>query len=401
MRVILHCDLNNFFASVECILNPSLRGKCVGVTGDVESRHGIILAKSEKAKLYGVKTGMTLNEAKKVCPDIIFCPSHHDKYQAYSKLVKKIYTKYTDYIESFGIDECWLDCTSTVKLLGSGEEIAYKIKEEVKNTLGLTISVGVSFNKVFAKLGSDLKKPDAVTVISKENFKDKVWPLPVSDMLYVGRSMTEKLHKINVYSIGELANCSREYLENKFGKWGGVLHDYANGNDLSPVSKYDESDEIKSVGNSLTTYRDLVTFDDIKIVFSVLSESISERLINHNLYKATILSIYVRDSNLISSTRQCKLPFATELPSEFTKTAYNLFVENYGDKFSVRTLGISVSGFVTKGEQITFESENIEKKSKLNSIVLDIKKKYGQKSVLKGIVLKDKKIMRENPHDTE
>ena len=372
----------------------------MGVCGNIESRHGIILAKSENAKKLGVKTGMTIREAQKLCPELVLVEAHHSHYEAYSKLVKNIYLKYTDYIESFGIDECWLDVTSSLKMFGSGEDIAYKIKEQVKKELGLTISCGVSFNKVFAKLGSDMKKPDAVTVITKENFKQKIWSLPVSDLLYIGRSTTQKLNKININTIGDLANTDREFLEKKFGKWGGILHDYALGLDFSPVLKYNESDEVKSVGNSLTSYRDLQNYEDIKIVFSILCESVSERVTVAHLNKATILSIYVRDNTLQSITRQCKLPSPSKLSEDYFKTAFELFKKEYNEPFSIRTLGVSVSGFLTCEEQITFDDSNVIKRDKLNDTILNIKQKYGKKIVHKGIVLKDKKIMREDPAET-
>ncbi len=400
MRVIIHADLNNFYASVECLLNPTLKGKYVGVCGNIESRHGIILAKSENAKKLGVKTGMTIREAQKLCPELILVEAHHSHYDAYSKLVKNIYLQYTDYIESFGIDECWLDVTGSVKLFGSGEEIAYKIKEQVKRELGLTISCGVSFNKVFAKLGSDMKKPDAVTVISQENFKEKIWSLPASDLLYIGRSTTQKLTKINIKTIGDLANTDRDFLENKFGKWGGILHDYALGLDLSPVLKYNEDDEVKSVGNSLTSYRDLQNYEDVKIVFSILCESVAERVSLAHLNKASVLSIYVRDNTLKSITRQCKLSSPSKLPEDYSKTAIELFKKEFKEPFSIRTLGVSVSGFVINQEQITFDDENSLKRDKLNDTILNIKQKYGKKMVCKGIVLKDKKIMREDPAET-
>ncbi len=400
MRVIIHADLNNFFASVECLLNPDLQDKFVGVCGSIENRHGIILAKSENAKKLGVKTGMTIKEAQKLCPELTLVEAHHSHYSTYSKLVKNIYLKYTDYVESYGIDECWLDVTSSVKMFGTGEQIAYSIKEQVKNELGLTISCGVSFNKVFAKLGSDMKKPDAVTVISKENFKEKIWNLPVNELLYIGRSTNEKLKKINVNTIGELANTDREFLEKKFGKWGGILHDYALGLDNSPVLKYNEIDEVKSIGNSLTSYRDLVCYDDVKIVFSILAESVAERLSLASMQKATTLSIYVRDNSLQSITRQCKLPSPSKLPEIYSKTAFELFKKEFAEPFSIRTLGVSVSGFLHNDEQISFNDKTSVKMDKLNDTIIDLKKKYGKKMVCKGIVLKDKKIMREDPAET-
>ena len=279
MRTVLHVDLNNFYASVETIIDPSLKGDFLGVTGNIESRHGVILAKSESAKKAGVKTGMTVHEALKICPELKLVEAKHDRYVKYSEIVRNIYRRYTDVIEPFGIDECWLDCTSTVKMFGGGEKIANDIRETVKRETGLTVSVGVSFNKVFAKLGSDMKKPDAVTVISPENFKEKVWGLPVENLLFVGKSTLEKLKKYNIATFGDLAAVYEKFLTYKFGKWGATLKIYAEGLDDTPVMKDNESDEIKSVGNSITSYRDLVNMEDAKLVFSVLAASVSRRLI--------------------------------------------------------------------------------------------------------------------------
>ena len=395
-RDILHVDLNNFYASVEMILNPHLKDKFVAVCGSVENRHGIILAKSENAKKLGVKTGMVIRDALKLCPNLVLVEAKHDKYLAYSKLIKNIYRKYTDYIESFGIDECWLDVTNSVKMFGSAEKIANNIREEVKQKSGLTVSVGVSFNKVFAKLGSDLKKPDATTVISKENYREKIWNLPVENLLFVGKSTQAKLNKINILTIGDLAQMDGEYLTKKFGKWGKVLHEYANGLDDSLVSKDNEHDEVKSVGNSMTTYRDLVTDEDIKIILTVLAESVSSRVIEHDIGKPKTLSIYVRDEFLESITRQCKFEYPTVLPEDYVSTAFKLYKDNIKNGTCVRTLGISVSDFNNNEEQISFDDFKYAKKSKLNDTVSNIRNKYGSESVLKGILLKDKKFMREN-----
>ncbi|MBE5743780.1 MAG: DNA polymerase IV [Clostridiales bacterium] len=381
-------------------LDQSLVGKNVGVCGNAENRHGIILAKSEGAKKLGVKTGMTINEAKKLCPDIVLVEAKHSHYTAYSKLVKNIYRDYTDKIESFGIDECWLDVTESVKLFGSGKEIADSLRKRVKDELGLTISVGVSFNKVFAKLGSDLKKPDATTEINEDNYKETVWSLPVEDLLFVGKSTATKLKKINVKTIGDLANIDVNYLEKHFGKWGHILSDYANGRDNSPVQKDGEGEEAKSVGNSITSYRDLVCDEDVKIMFTALSESVSSRLISYGLGNATTLSIFVKDSFLNSSTRQGKLPFPTVIPDDFKDFAFRLFKENYNYSVGIRTLGISVSGFDNSVRQISFEEVKYEKKVNLNNAVGDIKEKYGNKSLLKGIVLKDKKLISDAEEGT-
>lgn len=397
MRVILHVDLNNFYASVEMKLNPLLEGKFIGVCGNVENRHGIILAKSENAKKMGVKTGMTILEAKRLCPEIVLVEANHSHYISYSKIVKNLYREYTDKIESFGIDECWLDVTESVSMFGSGKKIADEIRERVKNEIGLTVSVGVSFNKVFAKLGSDLKKPDGTTVIDQNNFKDLVWKQPIGDLLFVGKKTAEKLKKINVSTIGDLANMDVNYLERKFGKWGVALFNYANGNDNSPVLKDNEEEEIKSVGNSITSYRDLKSDEDVKIIFTVLSESVSSRLISYGLGKATTLSIYVRDEYLTSSTRQGKLLKPSVLAEDFMSFAFLLFKKHYDYSVGIRTVGITVSGFISDNEQISFDDAVYEKKVKLNSAISNIKDKYGNKSVLKGIVLKDKKLMREDP----
>ena len=233
-RVILHCDLNNFFASVSLLSNVTLYNLPVAVCGSVEARHGIVLAKNEIAKAYGVKTAEAIWEAKLKCPDLVTLPPDYKKYNEYSVLARKIYERYTDLIEPFGIDECWLDVTGSTRVFGSGEEIAYRIKNEIKRELGITASVGVSFNKVFAKLGSDMKKPDAVTVISRENFKEKVWPLPVSDLLFIGKNTAEKLKNSGVFTIGDIALCGENMLSRLLGKNGLMLKTYALGEDISP-----------------------------------------------------------------------------------------------------------------------------------------------------------------------
>lgn len=400
MRTILHVDLNNFYAGVEAILNPTLKGDFLGVTGNVESRHGIILAKSENAKKLGVKTGMTIREALKLCPKLKLVEAKHDIYVKYSEIVKGVYRRYTDLIEPFGIDECWLDCTSTAKMFGGGEKIANDIREAVKKETGLTVSVGVSFNKVFAKLGSDLKKPDAVTVINYDNFKQKVWHLPVENLLFVGKSTFERLSKYNITTIGDLAAVSEKFLTDKFGKWGATLKAYAEGLDDSPVCKDNESDEIKSVGNSITSYRDLFDIEDAKLLFSVLSESVSRRLISYNVGNATGISIYVRDNALNSITRSGRLPYPTVLADDFRLAAEKLLLNSYSFERPIRTLGLSVSGF-SQGEyeQITVYDKEYRKKLSLQLAVNAINEKYGKKSVVKGIVLKDKKLSNAEPSE--
>ncbi len=400
MRTVLHVDLNNFYASVETIIDPSLKGDFLGVTGNIESRHGVILAKSESAKKAGVKTGMTVHEALKICPELKLVEAKHDRYVKYSEIVRNIYRRYTDVIEPFGIDECWLDCTSTVKMFGGGEKIANDIRETVKRETGLTVSVGVSFNKVFAKLGSDMKKPDAVTVISPENFKEKVWGLPVENLLFVGKSTLEKLKKYNIATIGDLAAVDEKFLTDKFGKWGATLKIYAEGLDDTPVMKDNESDEIKSVGNSITSYRDLVNMEDAKLVFSVLAASVSRRLISYNVGKACGISVYVRDNELNSITRSARLPYPTVLADDFCAAAEKLLENSYDFKKPIRTLGLTVSGFTEKSyEQLTVYDKEYRKKLSLQLAVNAINEKYGKKSVMKGIVYKDKKLLGAEPSE--
>lgn len=255
-RVILHCDMNNFYASVECLHNPSIRGKPVAVCGDAELRHGIVLAKNYIAKSYGIKTGDVIWEARQKCKDLVVISANFPLYLRFSQLARKIYERYTDQIESFGIDECWLDVTGS-SCFGTGEQIANEIREAIKFELGCTTSIGVSWNKIFAKLGSDMKKPDATTVISKDNYKDTIFKLPAEDLLYVGRTTNAKLKKLNINTIGDVAQADIEFLKMRLGKWGEYLWIFANGYDQSNVSLNGAESVIKSVGNSTTTIRDL------------------------------------------------------------------------------------------------------------------------------------------------
>ena len=277
-RVILHSDLNNFYASVECLYNPSLRGKPVAVAGDPEARHGIVLAKNYEAKACGVATGNPLWMAKKKCPDIIFVPPHYDLYMKYSQIAKEIYSEYTDQVEPYGLDECWLDVTGSTHLFGDGRRIANELRKRIKFELGVTASVGVSYNKIFAKLGSDMKKPDATTIISSDHFRDVVWPLPVNDLLYVGRATHNKLKRYGIHTIGDLAQADQKLLHNMLGQNGLMLWMFANGLDTSPVSNIGAKFLIKSIGNSTTAPLDLITDEDIRITLMVLCESVSSQM---------------------------------------------------------------------------------------------------------------------------
>jgi len=324
MRTILHSDLNNFYASVECVYRPELRNVPMAVSGDPDARHGIILAKNELAKKCGVKTGEAIWQARQKCPGLQTLPPNFKRYMHFAKMMREIYADYTDYIEPFGLDEAWLDVSGHRK---SGVEIADIIRRRAKEELGLTASVGVSFNKVFAKLGSDMKKPDATTVISEENFREKVWPLPVDELLFVGPATKRKLRSRNIYTIGDLARCNVDTLRFFLGKNGEMIWNYARGRDTSPVLRQDESAMVKSVGNSTTTPRDLVCDQDVHLVLLLLSESVAERL-RANSFKGSVVSVYVRDCDLASFSCQRRLHAPTALSREIAACAQALFSEH-------------------------------------------------------------------------
>ena len=302
--VILHVDMNNFFASVSCRAHPELRDKPVAICGDIEKRHGIVLAKNNAAKARGVKTGSTVGEATFFCPDLCMLPPDNTLYLEVSREAKRIYYDYTSQVESFGIDECWLDVTGSLRLFGDGVTIADEIRRRVREQLGVTASVGVSFNKVFAKMGSDYKKPDATTLITPENFRELLWPLPVSDMLFAGRATQKKLHLYGIDTIGQLAQADFHMIVGLLGKCGAGLWQFANGLDRTPVCEGDHEPVIKSVGNSTTAPRDLISRDDVYIIMRVLSESVAARLRADRLCCRTV-QIEIRDRRLAVFSRQC------------------------------------------------------------------------------------------------
>jgi len=391
-RVILHCDLNNFYASVECLYNPDLKSVPMAVGGSKENRHGIILAKNNIAKAAGVKTAETIWQAKRKCPDLVIVPPRHSLYREISGRVREIYKKYTNQIEAFGIDENWLDVTGSTRLFGTGEEIAYEIKERIKNEIGITASVGVSFNKIFAKLGSDMKKPDAVTVISKENFKEKVWKLPVENLLYVGKVGASQLNKIGIYTIGELANTSADLLSKCFGKWGQEIWIYANGLDDSPVAFMDDEEPLKSISNSITTAKDLSNNYEVKLILYQLAESVGYRLRKHGL-KGKTIQITIKDSKFKTIDRQITLSEYTDVTADIAKYAYELFLKSWDWNKNIRLLGIRVTNFLRDDEceQITFfNDEHREKQQKLDQCLDKIRDKYGQKSVQRALLINDK-----------
>lgn len=399
-RIILHSDCNCFYASVECALNPALKGKPVAVSGNPEKRHGIILAKSEEAKKFGVKTGEAIWQARKKCPQLITLPPNFSKYVEYSKSVKEIYYKYTDMVESFGLDEAWLDVTGSTRLFGNGYKIAQKIRSRIKKELDITVSIGVSYNKIFAKLGSDYKKPDAVTLINKSNYKHMVWSLPAEDLLYVGSATKKKLNSLGIFTIGQIANTPVDILKKNLGKWGQMLHSFANGNDTSTVALYGETSPVKSIGNSTTSPRDLKDITDVKIIMGVLADSVARRMREQGL-SCMLVSITVRDNSLCSFTRQKKLLSYTDITSEILSTGLALFKESYSWKKPIRSLGLSVSELTCKdsGTQLSFFEDN---KKRLRQESLDkttdaLKNRFGNFIINPAVMLKDTTLSGFNP----
>ncbi|HIV02677.1 MAG TPA: DNA polymerase IV [Candidatus Aphodoplasma excrementigallinarum] len=398
-RTILHCDMNNFYASVECLYNPALRGKPVAVGGDVEARHGIILAKNYEAKKYGVQTGEALWQAKQKCPGLTIVPPSFDKYLRFSRLAREIYGCYTDRIESFGLDECWLDLTGSERLFGDGKAVADRLRERIKFELGVTISVGVSYNKIFSKLGSDMKKPDATTVITRENYKNVVWPLPVSDLLFVGPATTRKLARYGVHTIGQLAQADGEWLGRRLGKNGRTLYAFANGLDCSPVVANDAVSVIKSVGNSITAPHDLVTDEDVKLTLFILAESVAARLREQGL-RCTTVQISIRDNELFRYERQGKLDAPTSATRPIADKAYALYKQHHTSSKPIRSLGVRGTGLVTQDNvQLSFlaEAVKIQKQNDLESAIDGIRSRFGHSAVLRGIVLTDSAMAHIDP----
>ena len=386
-RVILHCDLNNFFASVSLLFNPTLRSVPVAVCGDKEQRHGIVLAKNEAAKRCGVKTAEAIFEARAKCPELVILPPMMDKYKEYSEKAHRIYEEYTDMIEPFGIDECWLDVTGSRLLFGSGEEIADKIRREIKQKLGITVSVGVSFNKVFAKLGSDMKKPDGITVISRENFREKIWRLPISDLLFVGRKTTDRLRSCGICTIGDAAVCSDEMLERLLGKNGLELKRYALGEDNSPVSRQHEKATPKSIGRSVTRQQDFKTPDEIWGMFLSLAREISDSLREQGLYAGGV-QVHIRNAALSVKEFSRSHPDSVNGAKIIAERGMELLNEHFGFTEPLRSVGlraINLRGYQTAIQEDIFgDSEKRETEEKIESSIYELRKKFGSTSITRA-----------------
>ena len=348
-KIILHCDINNFFASVECVLNPNISTQPVAVGGDVIERHGIVLAKNYVAKSYGIVTGDTIQDAKIKCKNILIVKPHYLEYQKYSNLARNIYKRFTDKVEAFGMDECWLDVTDSIKLFGNPKELADKIRNTVKNELGLTISVGVSFNKIFAKLGSDMKKPDATTVISKENYKEKVWPLPIEYLLGVGRNTRKVLRKYFINTIGDLAKEDKKTLERLFGKNGITLYEYANGLYNDEVIDSDDDSDIKSIGHGTTTMNDIRSKDEVWKILFELSKEISYKLRKYKK-RAKGVSIGIKNNELETTQFQKQCSKSIISTQEISKAGFELFNDKYLFEKPIKSITITAIKLLDEDE---------------------------------------------------
>lgn len=397
-RQILHCDMNNFYASVECALNPELNGKAIAVCGNVDERKGIVLAKNQMAKDKDVKTGDTVWTARQKCPGIVIVPPRFDEYVKASKKAQEIYYRYTNLIEPYGLDECWLDVTNSFRLFGDGETIANSIRQDVKDQLGLTISVGVSFNKIFAKLGSDMKKPDAVTVISKENFKQKVWRLNANELIGIGSSTYEKLLKYNIKTLGDLACADEKLITRILGKVGVDLWNYANGRDDSRVAEYTEFTHQKSVSNGITCNKDLIDNYEVYRVMLKLSQDVAKRLRILGIH-AKKVQISIKNSQL--ETKQWQAPFVSSTQSfnEITNLAHEIFIKNYNWNNNVRAISVGVSDLVGQPETqqldlFTDLSRNTNK-IKLEQAMEGIRSRFGNESIELASLTEDIKISKD------
>ncbi len=392
-RIILHCDLNNFFASVSLLFNQTLRDLPVAVCGSKAERHGIVLAKNEIAKRYNVKTAEAIWQAKQKCPDLVILPPNYEKYEEYSLRARKIYAKYTDKIEPFGIDECWLDVTGSTMLFGSGEEIADKIRRDIKNELGITVSIGVSFNKVLAKLGSDMKKPDAVTVLSRENFKEKIYHLPVSDLLFAGRKTAAKLNSIGVFSIGDLTIIGDETLNRILGKNGTDLKKFALGLDDSPVLDMSDKTPPKSIGKSVTGAKDFKTEEEIWQMLLILSEEVTEKLRKERLFAGGV-QVHIRDTDLVTKEPSRALVSPTDVSTVLAEAALDVFRENFYWETPVRSIGvraINLKKDIIAEQTDLFEDVNEKrKKETIENSIYSIREKFGRDSLKRGSTMEKK-----------
>lgn len=399
MRIIVHSDINHCYAQIEEMLHPELRNVPMAVGGHEEMRHGIILAKNDMAKKYGISTAYTIREALKKCPELLVIPPHYDDYIYYTTKIKDIYREYTDQVESFGLDEAWIDLTNSTSLYGDGIALAKHIQDRVHDEIGINVSMGVSFNKIFAKMGSDLHKHRGFDVITEENYKEKMWPLPIEDLFYVGRRTAPKLRARGIGTIGDLATCRKAYIKSFLGKFGEYLWYFANGNDISGVNPL--YDTIKTVGNGITTCKDMKTREDVVLVYTILCESIATRLKEQGL-KGDVIKISLRDTDLRYFSRQHKIERATNVSREILKEVMHLVDTSFDYSHSLRSINACVAGLKEDHgfEQLSLFDDLHEHdvNKKIDETIDAIREKYGMNSVCRLNTLYDQELADFDPY---
>lgn len=398
-RHILHVDCNKFYASVECCMQPELRDKPVVVGGNEASRHGIVLTKNEIAAQYNISTGETLWSARRKCPDLVVVPPRFPLYTKFSGMVRNILREYTPLVEPFGLDEAWLDVTGCRR---DPVEIAHEIRCRIKEELGITVSIGVSFNKTFAKLGSDYKKPDAVTVFSRENFRQLVWPLPAGELLYVGRATRKKLEERFLYTIGDVATADPKLLQSLLGKWGPALHTIANGMECQPVIPAEEAAGVQSVSNGMTTPRDLTDDRDVQRVLMVLCESVGRRLREQHLSGRTI-ELQLRDNQLHTRSHRITLDYYVQSTNDIEAAAYALFKDSYRWQKPLRSITVGVSGLEPDDLPCQLDmtdSVGREKREKLDRTVDGLRERFGDLCIRRAILLEDPDLTGDSTYET-
>ncbi len=394
-RVIMHIDINNCYASIEQKLNPELKGKAIAVCGSIEDRRGIVLAKSELAKKCGVQTGEVIWQAKQKCKDLIVVKPHYEEYVKHSKMAQALYYEYTNFVEPFGIDECWIDVTESKTLFGTGEEIAAEILRRMKEEVGLTVSIGVSFNKVFAKLGSDMKKPDAMTVIKREEFKEKIWSLNANELLTIGRQTTKKLNQFGIRTIGDVANADPVFMKTILGKNGYDMWRYANGLDNSKVSDAISIYKGKSVSNGFTCRKNLVSRSEIRTAFSVLAQKVSHRLIEDKV-KCECVQIGLKDNTLHMEQYQTTLRTPINNSVALLEIAMELVDKHHTYEKPVRALTLRTTHLVEEDvdcqlDLFNYYQEN-DKREKIEKVIVGLEDRFDKRIVKLGTSLNSESI---------
>lgn len=397
-RIILHCDMDNCYASIERSLNPKLKDVPIAVCGSIENRHGIVLAKSQEAKIRGVKTGEVIWQAKIKCPDLVIVPPHYDEYLKYSRWAKSIYYEYTSQVESFGLDECWLDISGSTNLFGSGVNIANTIRKRMKKELGITVSIGVSFNKIFAKLGSDMNKPDGITVITRNNFRNIVWPLKTDELMGIGSATKRKLRNYGIENLGDLAKYNPDVLKKNLGIVGLQLWNYANGRDDSRVEDRYYKAPMKTIGNGITCREDLLNSRDVRNVLHELSLNVSRRMRDSEV-SAKGIQLSIRDNTLFTVQYQCPLPYTTANCRIIIETAMELFEKNYKWKYPIRSVTIRAINLVNENLPVQTDMfrdyRKVQRDESLDKTVYKIRKRFGNNSLTFANLMGDIKMPKD------